>query len=250
MTETILWTSLSVLIVSLVSLVGILSLFFHPQRLEKILIYLVSLAAGTLLGDAFIHLLPSAFQTGNENILSASFSVLAGILCFFILEKIIHWRHCHRVASEKHPHPFSYVILFGDGLHNFIDGAIIAAGFILSFPAGLATTLAVILHEIPQEIGDFGSLVYGGFSRKKALWLNFLTALVSFLGAGIVLALNFQLENLEKFLVPFAAGGFIYIASTDLIPELHKDTRIRITLGQLLAIFVGIGLMLLITFLE
>jgi zinc and cadmium transporter len=241
---------LSISAVSLISLVGAASLFFNWEKLEKSLIYLVSLSAGTLLGDAFFHLIPSSYKNLSENTFKMPLFLLSGIVIFFVLEKFIHWRHCHKIASVKHPHPFSYVILLGDSLHNLIDGAVIAGSFLVSAPVGIATTLAIIFHEIPQEIGDFCSLVYGGFSRKKALLLNFLTALISFAGAGIVLTLNSSLPHINQFLIPFAAGGFIYIASSDLIPELHKNTEIKKSVGQFLALLLGIGLMMGLTFLE
>jgi zinc and cadmium transporter len=243
-------TFISILAISLISLVGVVSLFFNWKKIEKLLIYLVSLSAGTLLGDAFFHLIPSSYENLSENTFKIPLFLLSGIITFFVLEKFIHWRHCHKIASEKHPHPFSYVILLGDSLHNLIDGAVIAGSFLASVPVGIATTLAIIFHEIPQEIGDFGSLIYGGFSRKKALTLNFLTALISFAGAGIVLSLNSSLPHINQFLIPFAAGGFIYIASTDLIPELHKDTEIKKSIGQFLFLLLGIGLMMGLTFLE
>ena len=250
MASIIFLTFLSILAVSLISLVGILSLFFNWEKLEKALIYLVSLSAGTLLGDAFFHLIPSSYENLSENTFKTPLLLLSGIITFFVLEKFIHWRHCHHIASEKHPHPFSYVILFGDGLHNLIDGAVIAGSFLVSAPVGIATTLAIIFHEIPQEIGDFGSLIYGGFSRKKALLFNFLTALISFAGAGIILFLNSSLSNINQFIIPFAAGGFIYIASADLIPELHKNTELKKSIGQLVALLLGIGLMMGLTLLE
>jgi zinc and cadmium transporter len=243
-------TFVSITIVSLMSMIGAISLLFNWEKVEKSLIYLVSLSAGTLLGDAFIHLIPNAFKDLPENSFKVSLFLILGILIFFILEKFIHWRHCHEIASEKHPHPFSYVILLGDGLHNLIDGAVIAGSFLISFPVGVATTLAIVFHEIPQEIGDFGSLIYGGFSKKKALLFNFFAALISFLGAGIVLLLNSSLPHINQFLIPFAAGGFIYIASADLIPELHKQTDVKKSFGQFVAILIGIGLMAGLTFLE
>jgi len=229
---------------------GVFTLSIRQEKLEKFLIYLVSLSAGTLLGDAFIHLLPGSFAGGQGNI-RASFYILSGILTFFVLEKFFYWRHCHDgICDEHNPRPFSYNILVGDSVHNFIDGMVIAASFLVSFPVGMATTLAVIFHEIPQEIGDFGSLVYGGFSRKKALFFNFLTALFAILGALIVLILNLEGTGLSDFLIPFAAGGFIYIASADLIPELHKHTDPKKSLGQFIALILGIGIMLLLTFIE
>ena len=240
---------ISVIIVSLISLIGVFTFAVSEDKLKKVLIYLVSFAAGTLLGDAFIHLIPEAFQE-IENTVWLSLSILAGILVFFVMEKFLHWRHCHEVACENHPHPFSYVLLVGDVLHNFIDGLIIAASYLVSIPVGIATTLAVIFHEIPQEIGDFGSLLYAGFKKTKALLFNFLTALTAVLGAIIVLTLNINDGSITKFLVPFAAGGFIYIASSDLIPELHKNTEPKKSFWQLFAFVLGIGLMLLLVTIE
>ena len=243
------YTILSVFVVSLISLIGVFTLSISREKLEKMLIYLVSLSAGTLLGDAFIHLIPEAYREIPNQALPAIY-ILSGILTFFILEKFIHWRHCHKIASQDHPHPFSYVILVGDSAHNLIDGMIIAASFLVSIPIGVATTLAVILHEIPHEIGNFGSLVYGGFSRSKALIFNFLSALAAVLGAVIVLSINYDIANITSFLIPFAAGGFIYIASSDLIPELHKNTEIKKTILQTLIFILGIGLMFSLLFLE
>lgn len=238
-----LYATLSVIIVSLISLIGIFTIPFSREKLNKILIYFVSFSAGTLLGDAFVHLIPEAYLEKNSS-LFVSVSILLGIVIFFILEKFIHWRHCHKIACKEHPHPFSYVILAGDTIHNFIDGMVIGASYIVSVPVGIATTLAVIFHEIPQEIGDFGSLVYGGFSKTKALVLNFMTALSAILGLIFVLSLtNF---NVADFLVPFAAGGFIYIAGTDLIPELHKHTDPKKSFWQLVTFVSGIGLMVLL----
>lgn len=236
------YTIVSVLAVSLISLIGIFTLSISRKKLYSCLIYLVSLAAGTLLGDAFIHLLPEAFE--NENKTAISVYLLSGILLFFVMEKIIHWRHCHLEATEEHQHPITYAVLVGDTIHNFIDGMIIAAGFLVSVPVGMATASAVILHEIPQEIGDFGSLVYGGFSSKKAILFNFLSGLVAILGALLVLCVGKEIDGLTTFLVPFAAGGFIYIASSDLIPELHKHKELKTAIFQTVAFISGIGIML------
>ena len=244
------WTYslISVFLVSLVSLVGIIFLSLRQEKMEKILVCLVSLSAGTLLGDAFIHLVPESFEL-SENHLWPSLSILAGILAFFFLEKLIHWRHCHAVACQEHPHPFSYMILLGDTLHNFIDGMIIAGSFLVSVPLGIATTIAVVLHEVPQEIGDFGSLVYGGFSKLRALALNLLTGLSAVLGAVLVLILG-ESAGFIGFLIPLAAGGFIYIASSDLIPELKKPSLAAGAFWQIGMFVAGIGLMLGLTFLE
>lgn len=243
------YTLASVAIVSLISLIGVFTFAVSAEKLKKILIYFVSFAAGSLLGDAFIHLIPEAFESIDNEIL-LSMGILSGILAFFVLEKFLHWRHCHEVACDDHPHPFSYVLLIGDAIHNFIDGLIIAASYLISIPVGIATTLAVIFHEIPQEIGDFGSLLYAGFKKTKALFFNFLTALTAVAGAVIVLVLNINDGTLTKFLVPFAAGGFIYIASSDLIPELHKDTEPKKSFWQLVVFILGIGLMFGLLILE
>ena len=243
------YTLVSVVIVSLISLIGVFTLSISQEKLKKFLIYFVILSAGTLLGDAFIHLIPESYKNGANAIL-APLSILSGILVFFILEKFLHWRHCHDVACDDHPHPFSYVILMGDTLHNFIDGLVIAASYLVSIPVGLATTLAVILHEIPQEVGDFGSLIYGGFTRAKALLFNFGTALSAILGAIIVLIINIDTTRVTNFLIPFAAGGFIYIASSDLIPEIHKQTELKKSFGQLIMFLIGIGLMAALILME
>lgn len=238
-----LYTLVSVSIVSLISLIGVFTLSMKKENLERILIYLVSLSTGTLLGDAFIHLIPDAYEQ-NTGKVSVALYILSGILIFFILEKYVHWRHCHQIASKDHPHPFSYVILLGDSAHNFIDGLIIAASYLVSLPIGIATTIAVVFHEIPHEIGNFGSLIYGGIAREKALLYNFLTSLMAILGAIIVLLISVDTVSITKFLIPFAAGGFIYIASADLIPELHKETAPQKSAGQLAMFIFGIGLML------
>lgn len=243
------YTILSVIIVSLVSLVGIFALWINHRLLDKMLVYFVSLSAGTLLGDAFIHLLPETYDGNGEGI-KIPLYVLSGIVTFFVLEKFIAWQHCHEIPCDDHPHAFSYLIMIGDGLHNFIDGLIIAASYIVSIPVGIATTLAVILHEIPQEMGDYATLVYGGFGRMRALFFNFATALTAIVGALIVLTVSKEADYFTEFLVPFSAGGFVYIAGTDLIPELHKRFELKESIWQLAALVTGIGLMAGLLFLE
>jgi zinc and cadmium transporter len=237
------YTLSSVLIVSLISLAGVVGLYFSEKKLQKILIYLVSLSAGTLLGGAFLHLIPESMEEIGEQ---TSLYVLIGFLLFFVLEKIVHWRHCHKVACDKHPHAFSYVILAGDTVHNFIDGVVIAASFMVSVPLGISTTIAVIFHEIPQEIGDFGSLVYAGFSKAKALLFNFLSALAAMLGVILVLIVGENFSEVVLYMVPIAAGGFIYIASVDLFPEMHKTNGIKKSFKQLLVVILGILIMWLL----
>ncbi len=243
-----LYTLVSVLVVSLISLIGVLTLSIKTDRLNKLLLYMVSFSAGALFGDAFLHLLPEAAQSVFS--LTVSLSVIFGIVFSFILEKFIHWQHCHLPTTKTHSHPFAFMNLFGDGVHNFIDGLIIGAAYVVSVPVGLATTLAVVLHEIPQEIGDFGILLHGGFSRTKALLFNFLTALTAFLGAIVALLASSFVEKTTLYLVPFAAGTFIYIAGSDLIPELHKEVRVRKSLIQLATFCAGVGVMVLLLLIE
>lgn len=243
------YTILSVLIVSIVSLIGILSLSIKGDKLKKTLIYTISFSAGALFGDAFIHLIPEAVEETGFG-LKTSLYILSGIIFSFIAEKFIHWRHCHMPHSKEHIHPFAIMNLLGDGVHNFIDGLIIGASYLVSIPTGIATTIAVILHEIPQEIGDFGVLLQGGFSKSKALAFNFLTATTAVLGAIISLMLSSYIEGLTTFLIPFAAGNFIYIAGSDLIPELHKEVKFERSLIQLITFLLGIAIMVSLILIE
>ncbi len=243
---------ISVIIVSLISLAGIFSLLLNDTRLSKILLYLVSFSAGSLFGDAFIHLIPEAMEgNGAGTSVSVSVLIIFGILFSFAIERFLQWRHCHIPTSAEHPHSFAYMNLFGDAVHNLIDGLIIAGSYLVSLPIGIATTLAVVFHEIPQEMGDFGVLVYGGFHKRKALWLNFLTALTAIAGALVAIILSSVLEGFTPLLIPFAAGNFIYIAGSDLIPELRKDApEPRKATMQMVSIVLGVAIMVLLLLLE
>jgi zinc and cadmium transporter len=249
MNETWVLTLLSVTVVSLISFAGVFTLTLKGRILNKILLFLVSFSTGALLGDAFIHLLPEMIEETGFT-LSSSFAVIGGILIFFILEKFIHWRHCHVPTSKNHPHPVGVMNLIGDGFHNFMDGMIIAGSFMADTRIGIATTIAVILHEIPQEIGELGILIHAGYSKSKALILNFMSALISVLGALIALLLGSISESFILFVTPITIGGFIYIASADLIPELHKETDPKKSFMQLVGIVLGVGIMLSLLFLE
>ncbi len=244
-----LYSLISVIIVSIISLIGVLTVYIETERLKKILIYMVSFAAGALLGDAFIHLLPEAIEKSGIT-LSISIFILSGIVISFIIEKIIHWRHCHQPTTKNHPHPYAIMNLVGDCIHNFIDGLIIAGSYLINIPVGMATTLAVILHEIPQEMGDFGVLLHGGFSKGKALFFNFITALTAVIGVVIALTISNYTGSLTNFLIPFAMGSFIYIAGSDLIPELHKEVKIKNSIIQLVLFVFGILVMCLLLLLE
>jgi zinc and cadmium transporter len=228
----------SVTVVSLISFVGAIFVGLRESLLRRLLMIFVSFSSGTLIGSAFLDLLPEALDK-LDAVIAFSY-VIAGMVAFFAMEKFLYWRHCHE--EECPVHMFAYLNLIGDGVHNFIDGMIIAATFLISGELGFATTLAVIFHEIPQEIGDFGVQVYGGLSRKKALTYNFVSALTAVLGAVITYFLAY-IQSLEAYLIPFAAGGFIYIAATDLMPELHKKSHTGESIVQLVSILLGIGLM-------
>lgn len=240
---------LAVTLVSLFSLVGVFTLSIREEFIRKYIFLFVSLAVGALLGDAFIHLIPESFEA-ISNPTQVSLLIISGIFIFFILEKFMHWHHHGEDETEVQIHPVGKLVLFSDGVHNFIDGVIIGVSFLVSVPLGIATTLAVILHEIPQEIGDFGVLLHAGYSRKKALWFNFLSALMAILGTLVAFALGEAGESFITFILPVAAGGFIYIAVADLIPELHKTKVVKYSVIQFLALTLGVALMFVLTFLE
>ena len=237
--EELLWILGSVIVVSLISLVGVVTLSLTDNVLKKLLFLLVAFSAGAMLGGAFIHLLPEALEKSSS--LFVFLFVLVGFSLFFILEKLLFWRHCHE--GKCHIHTFTYMNLMGDAVHNFIDGMIIAATYLVSIPLGIITTVAIIAHEIPQEISDFGVLVYGGFKKTKALFANFMVALTAVLGAIFGYLLSSSIEGSNSFLIPFAAGGFIYIAASDLVPELHKEKDIKKSYVSFIVFLLGILLM-------
>lgn len=242
-------TILSILLVSAIALVGILLFTLRREWIEHILLYLISFSAGALLGDVFLHIIPEMTEEAGFT-LDASMYILGGIVVSFIIEKIIHWRHCHVLPHEQHYHPVGILNLIGDGAHNIIDGILIAGSFLVSIPLGIATTTAVALHEIPQEISDTALLLYSGFTRRSAILFNLLSAAGALLGGLIVLALPFDAKAVASMLLPLAAGNFLYIAGADLIPELHKEVDVRHSLLQLLCICAGIGFMWWLTLLK
>ncbi|MFA4857993.1 MAG: ZIP family metal transporter [Candidatus Margulisiibacteriota bacterium] len=242
MLNTWLFSLSAVILISLVSLIGVLTLLIKRQKLTELLTFLVSFAVGGLFGDALIHLIPEAFREIKPQTL-VPFLILAGILMFFVLEKFIRWRHCHFPAESHHPHPVVTMNLIGDGAHNLIDGMIIGASFLVSPQIGVATTLAVLLHEIPQEIGDFGILIHGGLSVRRALAWNFISALFAVLGAIISLIVGPLASNYSLYVLPITAGGFIYMAGSDLIPSLHDRCEATESGLQFVSILLGIGVM-------
>jgi zinc and cadmium transporter len=235
---------ISTFFISLISFIGIFTLALKDKLLDKIVLLLVSLSAGALMGGAFLHLLPESVELSEG--LDVFLFVLVGFALFFLIEKVLHWRHCDK--GECKVHTFTYMNLIGDSIHNFIDGLIMATSFVISIPLGMTTTMAIALHEIPQEIGDFGVLIYGGFTKKKALVLNFLTALTAVFGGLIGFFISNKVENVKLFILPFAAGGFLYIAASDLIPEIRKETSLKKSMIYFGIFILGIFIMYAVTF--
>lgn len=238
----------SVALVSLLSLVGISLLALSHEAFHRLVFLLVALAVGALFGDSFLHLIPEAFRDPSRSTAS-SFLILTGILLFFMLENFLQWRHQH--SDEDHAiEPYGYLNILADMAHNLIDGLIIGASYIAGVKMGLATTLAVVLHEIPHEFSNFGILVRSGFTRWRALFLNFLTALAALGGGLLAWWVGSHTAGFIQTLIPLTAGGFIYIAGSDLVPQLHRDVRPSRALFQLAAILAGSGLMVLVKALE
>ena len=239
----------SIALVSLISLVGVFTLSIGQKQLKKSLFFLVSFSVGVLFGDVFFHLLPEAAEEFGFSFFTG-LSVLSAILVFFVLENVIKWHHHHHVGEEEEKHSFGYVNLFADALHNFVDGLIIAGSYLVSIPLGIATTIAVIFHEIPQEIGDFGILLQSGFSKQEAIKFNFLSALAAGVGGIVGIFFTSQIEGFSSFLVPFTAGTFLYLAGTDLLPEVQKEQQTKTIILQFIAILLGMGVMAAMLFLE
>ncbi len=228
-------------IISLLAFLGVVFLFLKDKALQKVTFVLVSLAAGALMGGAFLHLIPEAVEEFDTH--NIFYFVLIGFIGFFLLEKVLHWRHCHKQGCKTHS--FAYVYIFGNIVHNFIDGLIVAASFLVDIRLGVITAIAVALHEIPQEISDFGVLVYAGFHKVRALFINFFIALTTILGGIIGFYLSSYIEDTTLFLIPFAAGAFIYIAASDLIPEIKKEDDLKKSLLGFSVFVFGIFLIYL-----
>ena len=244
----------SVIVVSLLSFVGLLVLTVNLKLIKKAILFLVALSTGALFGDAIIHLIPEIFEEAPSPTI-ASLLILAGILIFFALEKFLRWGHSHNIDTCPEPDhheikPVGKMNLISDALHNLIDGLAIGASFLVSPTVGFATTIAVILHEIPQEIGDFGILLHAGYTKWRALAFNLLSALTAVLGTILVLLIGETITNITAILLPITAGGFIYIAGSDLVPELHKESGLKRSLAQFAAILLGLAAMFLLLLVE
>jgi zinc and cadmium transporter len=221
------------------AIAGAALLLVFPDGTRRTLVpNLVAYAAGTLLGAAFLGMIPAGLRQAPP--MAVTSTVLAGMVLFFVLEKFVLWRHCHEEACEVHSRAGS-LILFGDAFHNFVDGVVIAAAFLSSVPLGVAAALAVIAHEVPQEVGDFAILLDSGYTRSRALALNTLSALATLPGA---IAAYFWLEPLRgavPYVLALSAASFIYIAAADLIPGLHRQVTLSAALRQLALLLAGIG---------
>jgi len=233
---------ISTVLISLMSLVGIFFISIKEGTLKKIVSRLVVFATGVLLGGALIHLIPEAFELSAN----APLWVLAGVVLFFILEKFLFWRHCHNGVCEIHP--VRYLNLFGDGIHNFVDGTVIAAAFVADFRLGVVTSIVALAHEIPQEIGDFGILVYSGLSRGRALFFNLICGTTCVLGGIVTFFFATRITNLAPILIAFAGGNFLYMALVDLLPAFRRVDGVRETVVELILFCTGIFFMWLLKF--
>ena len=229
---------LATTIVSLVSLIGVFFLSVREALLRQVAMLLVAFASGGLIGGAFFHLIPAALTLAGERAFSV---VVLGLVLFFVLEKFLYWRHCHEETCEVHN--FTYLNLLGDGVHNFLDGTLIAGSFLVNVELGIITTTVVLFHEIPQELGDFGVLIYGGFSRAQALGYNLLSALSAVGGGMCAYFFSVYVRDLQAPLLAFAAGGFLYIALVDLLPELHKRRKLGESIVQLTLMLLGLAVL-------
>jgi len=222
--------------------VGVITLAMNQKFLSKILLSLVSLSAGTMLAAALLHLLPEAI---NELGTTLPFELtLLSFIGFFILERFLHWRHCHD-KDHLTKHTMGMMNLIADAIHNFLDGVLIAASFASGAGLGVVATLAIALHEIPQEIGDFGVLLHSGYTKKKALMFNILVSLTAILGGILGFIASHTMTEFSHYLIPVAAGGFIYISATDLIPELKAETSTKRTISMIATFLLGILIMFL-----
>lgn len=243
MDQSLIYGLLAALAIGLLSLGGALTFALSQKLLSRLALYLVAFSTGALIGGAFFHLLPEALELSDG--LTPFMYLIVGISIFFVLERYLKWHHCHE-DGECEVHTFTHMSLVGDGVHNFIDGLVIISAFSVSPELGVVTSVAMAAHELPQELGDFGVLIHGGFTRTKALFWNFtssLTALAGVLTGYFLINLS---DKIVSLLLPFAAGGFIYIAMSDLVPELHKEPKISKSALNFLLFGLGIAFMLLI----
>jgi len=237
------WIIAATVFVSMLGLVGAFSFYVREEQMNKLIFMLTAFAIGTLLGGSFLHLLPEALA--KLDAVTAMLFTLAGFVVFLIIEVYFHW---HLSGGEGEVHPYSYLLLIGDALHNFIDGLVIAGSFLVGIPFGIVTTVVIIAHELPEELGIFAVLVHGGFDRKKATLSSFAVQCTAVIGGIAGFYLSSVVGGFSSLLLPFAAGGFIYIAGSGLIPELHKEERSK-KFVSLVLILLGLAFMWLVRYL-
>jgi len=245
----IIYPIISVIIISLLSIIVAIPLLYKKKISQKTLLFLLSMSVGVLLTTVFMGFLPEAFEEHHS--INVSMFILLGFLVMFILEKLIHWHHNKKCEDGHCGHAHAYnlapINLIGDGVHNFIDGLVIAGSYAVSIPVGFAATISIIFHEIPQEIADFGVLLYSGYSKKKALVFNFLSAVTAIIGTILGILLIGRLHGFTEFIIPFAAGNFIYIAASNLLPQLHRHCKMKETFVHIFAILLGVAIITLVT---
>jgi zinc and cadmium transporter len=228
---------------SAIALVGSATLLLRKEILARLILPLVALAAGSLIGGALFHMIPAALASKQHTELSVFGGAAAGFTTFFALEQFIHHHHCHHVTADCRQ-PLTYLILIGDGLHNFLGGLAVAGTFLLDIRLGIATWLAAAAHEVPQELGDFAALVHGGWTTRRALRANFLSALMFPVGALLTYAVSFHMNT--DFLIAFGAGNFLYIGAADLVPEVNRSRTAADNIRHFAAFAAGLGILLAI----
>jgi zinc and cadmium transporter len=235
------WIVVSSLGMSLIALIGLITLALNEEQLRKLLLPMVAFSAGSLIGGSFLHLIPEALARTGLGV-SVFLWIIAGFSLFFLMEQFLNWHHHHAVAAD-HKAPVTYMILIADGLHNFIGGLAIASSFLVSIEVGAVTWIAAAAHELPQELGDFGILVHGGWKKYRALFVNFISASMILPGGLITYFVSIEMDT--TFLLPFAAGNFIYIAASDLIPEVKHEKRLSKNLIHFVAFASGVFIILI-----
>ena len=238
--STLTWIILGGVLMSAIAMVGSITLVLKPATLDRLLLPLVSFAAGSLIGGAFFHMIPAALDA-NAPILGIGIAVVMGFTVFFVLEQVLHWHHCHRAQSDC-KQPLTYLVQIRDGLHNYLRGLDVAGTFLIDNRQSITTCLSAAAHEVPQELGDFGVLVHGGWSKRRALLFNLLSGLTFLLGGLLAYGLSFQMD--VSWLIPFAAGNFLYIGASDLVPEVNKHHELKANVIHLLAFVLGLALLL------
>jgi zinc and cadmium transporter len=249
MESAVVYAFISVIAVSLISVIAAIPFFIAKKISKRVQLFLLSLSVGALLGVVFLDFVPEMLEHGYNQ--TSAVVLISGVLVFFIIERLIHNHHSPKYESSESGHGHAYHIapinIMGDAIHNFLDGIVIGSTFLVSTALGVSASISILIHEIPQELADFGIILYAGYSKKKALLLNFLSALAAVVGVVAALVLTEQIESFSSFVIPFAAGNFIYIAAANLLPQLHRHCSFKDTVEHIFAIILGVGLILAVS---